>query len=100
MVQALSWQQDGQVLSLRGELTSVTLLPLWKQLHDVVSGVSVVDVGALTRVDTAGLALLIHLTGEAKEQGERIALRGMSDKLVTLAALYNLPENLLPRSRA
>lgn len=100
MAQSLSWQQDGQVLRLKGELSGSTLLPLWKQRQSALSGISVVDVSALTRVDTAGLALLIHLIDEAKEQGNRIALREMSDKLETLAALYNLPESLLPRSRA
>lgn len=98
MAQALSWQQNGEVLTLAGELSSVTLQPLWKQRQEVLSGVSVVDVRALTRVDTAGLALLIHLIGEAKEQGHSVRIRRMSDKLATLAALYNLPESLLPRS--
>lgn len=100
MVKHLSWQRDGQVLSLEGELNSDTLLPLWEQRQEVVSGVTVFELSGLTRVDTAGLALLIHLIGEAKQQGNDIVLRQMSENLHTLVQLYNLPESLFPRRTA
>lgn len=100
MVKHLSWQRDGQVLSLEGELNSDTLLPLWEQRQEVVSGVTVFELSGLTRVDTAGLALLIHLIGQAKQQGNDIELRQMSENLHTLVQLYNLPESLFPRRTA
>ncbi len=96
----LSWQRNDQVLRLEGELNSETLLPLWQQRLEAVSGVTVFDVGGLIRVDTAGLALLIHLIGEAKQQGNDVELRQISENLHTLVQLYNLPESLFPHRSA
>lgn len=100
MVSQLNWQREDQILKLEGELNSETLLPLWQQRQEVVSGVTVFDVSGLTRVDTAGLALLIHLIGQAKQQGNEIELRQMSENLHTLVQLYNLPESLFPHRSA
>jgi len=100
MAKHLSWQRDGQVLSLEGELNSKTLLQLWEQRQELVSGVTIFDFSGLTRVDTAGLALLIHLIGQAKQQGHNVELRQMSDNLHTLVQLYNLPESLFPHCSA
>lgn len=100
MASQLNWQRDDQVLMLDGELNSETLLPLWQQQQQVVSGVTVFDVGGLTRVDTAGLALLLHLIGQAKQQGHEVELRQVSENLLTLAQLYNLPESLFPHCSA
>lgn len=100
MTKHLSWQRDAQVLNLEGELTSETLAPLWAQRSEVVSGITIFDLGGLTRVDTAGLALLIHLVGQAQQQGNHVELRQMSENLHTLAQLYNLPENLFPHCSA
>ena len=100
MSSQLNWQRDGKVLSLEGELNSQTLLPLWEQRLKVVSGVTTFEFSGLTRVDTAGLALLIHLIGQAKQQGNDVELRQMSENLLTLAQLYNLPESLFPHCSA
>ncbi|MCS3433248.1 lipid asymmetry maintenance protein MlaB [Klebsiella sp. BIGb0407] len=100
MVSQLNWQRDDKVLKLEGELTSETLLPLWEQRSGVASGVEIIDFSSLTRVDTAGLALLIHLIGLAKQQGNDVELRQMSENLYTLVQLYNLPESLFPHCSA
>ncbi len=100
MASQLSWQREDQILRLEGELNSETLLPLWQQRQEVVSGVMVFDFSGLTRVDTAGLALLIHLIGQAKQQGNDVELRQMSENLHTLVQLYNLPESLFPQRSA
>lgn len=96
MAKPFSWQRDKQVLNLEGELNSETLMPLWEQRQEVVLGVTIFDFSGLTRVDTAGLALLIHLIGQAKQQGNDVELRQMSGNLHTLVQLYNLPESLFP----
>lgn len=100
MSDQLNWQREGQVLSLKGELNSQTLLPLWKQCLEVVVDVTAFDFSGLTRVDTAGLALLIHLIGLAKQQGNDVELRQISENLLTLVQLYNLPESLFPHCSA
>ncbi|MGM1298724.1 STAS domain-containing protein, partial [Enterobacter hormaechei] len=48
-------------------------------------------------VDTAGIALLAHLVATGKKQGSSVTLTGVSDNVITLAQLYNLPEDVLPR---
>ncbi|SQA99217.1 Probable phospholipid ABC transporter-binding protein mlaB [Cedecea neteri] len=69
---------------------------LWQQREKVVEGINFFELSGLTRVDTAGLALLIHLTAIVTRQGRKVELKGASDNLRTLAQLYNLPEALLP----
>ncbi len=96
MNEQLNWQREGSTLRLAGEMDGDTVQPLWVQRGQVMAGVQVFDLAGLTRVDTAGLALLIHLVALARKQGGEVVLQGASDKLQTLAQLYNLPDGLLP----
>ena len=86
MSESLSWMQTGDTLALSGELDQDVLLPLWEMRLSRVS-----------RVDTGGLALLLHLIDLAKKQGNNVTLQGVNDKVYTLAKLYNLPADVLPR---
>ena len=93
MSQQLSWARDGETLTLTGELDQDLLNPLWDARHNAMQGVTLIDLHGVMRVDTAGIALLA--TG--KKQGSSVTLTGVSDNVVTLAQLYNLPEDVLPR---
>ncbi|HIE5389184.1 TPA: lipid asymmetry maintenance protein MlaB [Enterobacter cancerogenus] len=97
MSQQLSWSREGEALKLSGELDQDLLNPLWDKRHEAMQGVSVIDLNGVTRVDTAGVALLAHLVDVGKKQGMRVTLLGASDNVVTLAQLYNLPQDILPR---
>ncbi|WP_297116672.1 lipid asymmetry maintenance protein MlaB [uncultured Enterobacter sp.] len=97
MTQQLSWSREGDALKLSGELDQDLLNPLWDKRHEAMQGVSVIDLKGITRVDTAGIALLAHLVDVGKTQGMRVTLLGASDNVVTLAQLYNLPQDILPR---
>jgi phospholipid transport system transporter-binding protein len=96
MAQHLSWTRDGERLALQGELDQDVLNPLWDARAEALQGVSVIDLTALTRVDTAGVALLVHFIALVKKQGRAVKLEGVSDKVLTLAQLYNLPADALP----
>ncbi|WP_417643162.1 lipid asymmetry maintenance protein MlaB [Enterobacter kobei] len=96
MAQHLSWTRDGERLALQGELDQDVLNPLWDARAEVLQGVSVIDLTALTRVDTAGVALLVHFIALVKKQGRTVKLEGVSDNVLTLAQLYNLPADALP----
>ncbi len=96
MEEQLSWEREGSTLVLAGELDGDTVQSLWQVRGQVMPGVKAFDLAKLTRVDTAGLALLIHLVALAREQGGDLILQGASDKLQTLVKLYNLPDGLLP----
>ena len=94
MSESLSWMQTGDTLALSGELDQDVLLPLWEIREEAVKGITSID---LSRVDTGGLALLLHLIDLAKKQGNNVTLQGVNDKVYTLAKLYNLPADVLPR---
>ena len=96
MSQQLSWAREGETLKLSGELDQDLLNPLWDKRLDAMQGVTLIDLSGVTRVDTAGVALLAHLIAVGKKQGATVTLHGASDNVVTLAQLYNLPQDVLP----
>ncbi len=71
MTGQLSWTRDGERLALHGELDQDLLVPLWEARAQATDGVSTIDLSALTRVDTAGLALLMHFVALIRHQGRK-----------------------------
>lgn len=96
MDEQLRWKRDGSTLALSGELDGDTVQSLWQVREKAMSEVQTLNLANLSRVDTAGLALLIHLVALARKRGGDVKLQGVSDKLQTLVQLYNLPDGLLP----
>lgn len=92
---ALSWEHQPPRLILRGELDRETLLSLWNQRRTLMSQIDVIDVAGLERVDSAGLAMLVHLREQVEQDGGTLALTGITDRLSTLIALYNL-QDIIP----
>lgn len=88
----LRWEVEAGQLRLIGELEGETLLPLWQQREVVMAGVDNIDVSRLQRVDTGGLALLVHLRQIAIRNGRQLRFSGMTGKLNSLITLYNLQE--------
>ncbi|GAA0470142.1 MULTISPECIES: lipid asymmetry maintenance protein MlaB [Tatumella] len=86
----LHWQQQAASLRLTGKLDHETLLPLWEQRDTVMQGISDIDLSGLERVDSSGLALLIHLQDIVRRHGAVLTFTGISDKLQSLITLYNL----------
>lgn len=96
MANELSWNRENGRLSLYGELDQDWLVPLWNARADATKEVDVIDLAGVTRVDTAGLALLIHLIADIRAQGRMVSLSGKSENMQTLAQLYNLPADMIP----
>ncbi|BBV64134.1 lipid asymmetry maintenance protein MlaB [Kluyvera ascorbata] len=96
MAEQLSWKRDGERLALHGELDQDFLVSLWDARTEATQGVSIIDLSGLSRVDTAGLALLVHLVELIRAQGRTPSLEGVSEKVATLKSLYNLPEGMIP----
>ncbi|WP_067705977.1 MULTISPECIES: lipid asymmetry maintenance protein MlaB [unclassified Erwinia] len=92
MRESLSWQVTARQLHLSGELERETLLALWAERESVMKQVDIIDVSALDRVDSAGLALLVHLRQIALGQGNTLHFTGITDKLHSLITLYNLQQ--------
>ena len=97
MTQSLSWTREGEKLALAGELDQDVLNPLWDVRVEVMKGVTCIDLSQVSRVDSGGLALLVPLINQAKRQGNTVSLSGVDEKVYTLAELYNLPNDVLPR---
>ncbi|MCS2170127.1 lipid asymmetry maintenance protein MlaB [Scandinavium sp. TWS1a] len=96
MTDSLRWTREGGRLLLQGELDQDFLVPLWDVKKEVMQGVDTIDLSDITRVDTAGVAMLMHLVAQARQQGSTISIVGKSEKMNTLVQLYNLPPDLIP----
>lgn len=96
MTGELSWVHQDDQLILQGALDQNLLLPLWQIREQVTDGVAVIDLRALTRIDTAGLALLVHFIVLIRRQGREVKFIGKSEKMQTLVNLYHLPADLIP----
>ncbi|KAA8999241.1 lipid asymmetry maintenance protein MlaB [Affinibrenneria salicis] len=92
MATPLSWQAQGDVLCLQGDLDRDTLLPFWRDRESLLADKRALDVSRLERVDSAGLALLLHASQQRVGEGIALPLHGAGDRLQTLIALYNLNE--------
>lgn len=90
MSNGLHFESLQQCLILNGCLDRETLLPLWEQRESLLKGVTCVDVAQLERVDSSGLALLVHLRDFAGRHGVELQISGITDRLRTLVELYNL----------
>lgn len=97
MTVQLSWTREDERLALQGELDQDVLNPLWDARVEAMKGITCIDLQGISRIDTAGVALLIHLIDQGKKQGNQVSLEGISENLRTLAELYNLPVDVLPR---
>ena len=91
----LSWTREGETLALHGELDQDLLVPLWEARAQATAGTAIIDLSQTTRVDTAGLALLVHFVARIRRQGRKAQLVGKSENLQTLIGLYNLPADLI-----
>ncbi|WP_437608571.1 lipid asymmetry maintenance protein MlaB [Erwinia sp. V71] len=92
MAQQLSWRIESATLHLQGELDRETLQALWQQRETVMEQIDTIDVSALERVDSAGLALLVHLRQLRQQQGKTPLFTGINGKLRSLITLYNLQQ--------
>ncbi|CNH69084.1 lipid asymmetry maintenance protein MlaB [Yersinia pekkanenii] len=92
MADKLSWQSQQETLVLQGELDRETLLPLWQQRDALLADKTHIDVSQLQRVDSSGLALLVHFRELRSKQGVLLTITGVSDRLSTLIELYNLQQ--------
>lgn len=90
MAEALRWTSQDSTLALSGDLDRDSLLPFWQQRETLLAGKYVLDISALERVDSAGLALLTHVYQQQISSQAPFSITGASERVKTLIALYNL----------
>lgn len=85
MSSLIHWQRNDNTLYLEGVLDRDTLNFMWGERAQWEHSIVVINVSKLTRVDSAGLALLVYACTMFS-----ISLSGISTQLETLIKLYNL----------
>lgn len=86
----VSVRRDGERLVFSGALDRPACAGVWKQLQPLLAGVEVLDVAAISQVDSAGLALLAELTA----RNPQASLLGSPPGLDELRAAYRLDHRL------
>lgn len=90
----LQAHREGEVLHLAGNLDRAAATAAWPSLWPLLAGVRVIDIGAVTRLDSAGLALLAEAVATVGAQGAAPVLAGAPNGLAELRAAYRLDARL------
>ena len=83
---------------LPGNLTYDTVPDLFKRNSPAISGSIILNLSHVERVDSAGLALLVEWSCQARERNEQLVLRNVPDQLKSLIDASGL-QTILPISR-
>ena len=83
--------REGDTLRFSGALLREAVAGLWKQAAPRIAGVTRIDLAAVSRVDSAGVALLAELAARA---GGRLSIEGAPEGLPALRAAYRLAPSL------
>jgi len=91
---------EGTRLTVSGPATLATAPQLLEEAHAALAaGVTEVDLGEVTELDSSLLAVIFAWMREAKEHGRTLVLRRVPQDLASLARLYGVAE-LLPQEPA
>ena len=82
-------RREGEALRFAGALVREAVPALWRAARAQATGVRRIDIGTVTRIDSAGLALLSALAGAAP-RGTAIDVIGAPPGLADLRAAYRL----------
>ena len=88
---AVAVRRDGDALVFTGVLSRVDVASLWHELPANMTGVRRLDLSAVERLDSAGLALLSTLSGRA---GGSLSVVGNPLGLAALRDAYRLDDSL------
>ena len=92
-------RRDGERLYLSGPVTLANVAGLLQQAHAALAdGVSTVDLGEVTELDSSLLAMLLAWMREAALSGRTLRLDNLPGGLITIAQLYGVVE-LLPTAQ-
>ncbi|MGH8039874.1 MAG: STAS domain-containing protein [Stenotrophomonas sp.] len=94
MASNASLQLDGSRARVVGVLDRDAVVSLWPTLKALPAAVTELDLTAVTRVDSAGLALLAELTAQARSNGRTLVLNGTPAGFNELSAAYRLAPSL------
>lgn len=99
MSEKLRWEFVNQRLKLQGVLDHSTVPAVWQQQQQWLSRIKeclYVDLTALSRIDSAGLALLLQIAENAQKGQLACQMIGMTDELLSLVDIYHLQPIIIP----
>ncbi len=82
----MTLQRDGDTLRVGGALTTAAVAAAWPRALGLLEGVHRFDLGGVSRVDSAGVALLAELA----QRAGGVAVSGDPAGLAALRAAYRL----------
>jgi Predicted NTP binding protein (contains STAS domain) len=95
-------REESGRLKVLGVLSFDTVPALWKQARSLFnkneSPSLCIDLGGVTRCDSAGLALLIEWTRSARRARKAIVFMNVPEQMLSLARVSSL-EDILPLAR-
>ncbi|UWX04024.1 STAS domain-containing protein [Pseudoxanthomonas sp. NC8] len=86
----LSLHRDGTALRLSGPLDRAAAISAWPALLPLLDGARVLDLVGVTRLDSAGVALLAEAAARISAGGVAAELAGAPAGLADLRAAYRL----------
>lgn len=81
---------DGNQVRISGAVTMANAVALREAVKQHMSGDTVVDLAAVTEVDSAALSLLFEWRREARRHNAQVLFRGLPASLKSLATLYGV----------
>ena len=85
-------ERDGNNLRVSGALTIANAAAECEAAKQHFSGEVVVDLAAVTEVDSSALSLLFEWRRTAQRSNSRISFRNLPESLKSLAALYGVAD--------
>ena len=86
---AASVRRDGDALAFAGAIDAASVPALWSQAQAARPGAARLDLGGVTALDSAGLALLAELAGDGA-----LGVEGTPPGLAELCRAYRLTPTL------
>ena len=91
-------RREGRRMTLSGPLTLTNVGRMLEEgRQHLEEGVRIVDLGEVTELDSAALALLLTWLREARAKNRELDFANLPDSLQTIARLYGV-DSLLPLS--
>ena len=85
-------ERDGNQLRVSGALTIASAVALGEEAKPHISGDVVVDLAAVTEVDSSALSLLFEWRRAAQRNNSHISFRNLPESLKSLAELYGVTD--------
>jgi phospholipid transport system transporter-binding protein len=89
-------ERAGDELRLSGALTIANAVALCEEGKQQLNGDLVVDLAAVTEVDSTALSVLFEWRRAAREKQFKIAFRNLPDSMKSLATLYGVADLVAP----